>query len=150
MDTPRIQGNQTISGTFGTLWWDGEEVFEIESFEANISFDREDVIIAGNSDVDSKKTAQKGEGTLAVKKVFSRGLSKFIEAVKSGQDVRSQFIGKIQDPDTEGGQAERVSIDNVWFNEFTLMKFEMGEIIDSEYGFGFTPSSVEIIDEITF
>lgn len=150
MNTPAIRGNRTITGTHGTLWWDGEEVFEIESFEATITFDREEVTLAGNLDTDSKVVGQSGEGTFAVKKVFSRGLSRFIEAVKSGQDMRSQLIGKQQDPDTEGGQAERISIGNVWFNDFTLMNFEMGNIVENEYNFGFTPGSVEVIDEITF
>lgn len=148
MNRSRVQGNHTIAGTFGTLWLDGEEIFEVESFEATVTFEREEVTMAGNLDTDSKVVGQTGEGTIAVTKVFSRGLEKFVEMVKSGKDVRSQLIGKIQDPDTRGGQSERISIDNVWFDEFTLMSFEMGDIIEDEYSFGFAPSSIEIIDQI--
>lgn len=148
MNTPRVQGNRTLAGTFGTLWLDGEEIFEIESFEATVTFEREEVTMAGNSDVDSKIVGQSGEGTFTIKKVFSRGLERFVEMVKTGKDVRSQLIGKIQDPDTIGGQAERVSIDNVWFDDFTLMSFEMGDVIEDEYSFGFAPSSIEIVDQI--
>lgn len=150
MKTPIVGGNRIINGTFGTVWLDGEEIFEVESFEAAVTFDREDVTMAGNLDADSKITGQSGEGSFTVKKVFSRGLAKFIQMTKDGKDVRSQLIGKLKDPDTVNGQAERVSIDNVWFNEFTLMQFELGSIIEREFPFGFTPSSVELIDEITF
>lgn len=150
MKTPIVGGNRIINGTFGTIWFDGEEVFEIESFEAKVTFEREGVTFAGSLDEDSKITGQSGEGSFVVKRVFSRGLAKFIQMTKDGKDVRSQLIGKLKDPDTLGGQAERVSINNVWFNEFTLMEFEMGANLETEFPFGFTPSSVELIDEITF
>lgn len=148
MKTSALAGNRTITGTHGTLWVDGEEIFEIESFEATVTFEREDVTMAGNLDTDSKVVGQTGEGSFAVKKVYSRGLDKFIGMIKEGKDVRSQLISKLQDPDTVGGQAERVSIDNVWFNDFVLMQFEMGNLVENEYNFGFAPSSVELIDRI--
>lgn len=150
MKTPIFTGNRILNGTFGTLWLDGEEIFEIESFEAKITFNRESVTMAGNLDEDSKITGQTGEGNFTIKKVFSRGLAKFVQMTKDGKDVRSQLIGKLQDPDTIGGQGERVSIDNVWFDEFTLMAFEVGSPAESEFPFGFTPSSVNMIDEITY
>ena len=150
MKTPVANGKDVINGTFGTLWVDGEEVFELESFNAVTTFNRESVTFAGNLDEESKITGQSGEGSFTVKKVFSRGLAKFIEMSKSGQDVRSQIIGKLQDPDTKNKQAERVSIGNVWFNEFTLLDFEVGNPVESEFPFGFTPSSVDLIDEITY
>lgn len=148
METPRYTGNRVINGTFGTLWLDGEEVFDIESFEAKVTFDRESVTMAGNLDEDSKITGQKGEGNFKVKKIYSRGLAKFIEMTKTGIDVRSEIIGKLSDPDTIYGQSERISIGNVWFDEFTLMEFEMGKKLEREFPFGFTPSSIGMIDEI--
>ena len=92
MKTPIVGGNRIINGTFGTVWLDGEEIFEVESFEAAITFNREDVTMAGNLDTDSKVTGQSGEGSFTVKKVFSRGLAKFIQMTKDGKDVRSQLI----------------------------------------------------------
>lgn len=148
MKTSQVQGKEVMNGTFATLWLDGEEIFEVESCNASITFNRETLTFAGNLDEDSKVVGQAGEGSFVVKKVFSRGLAKMVQMTKDGKDVRSQLISKIQDPDTRGGQAERVSIGNVWFNEFTLIDFEMGSPIENEYPFGFTPSSVNIIDEV--
>lgn len=149
MRTTEATGKEVMNGTFATLWVDGEEVFEVESCNAKITFNREALTFAGNLDEESKITGQTGEGSFVVKKVFSRGLANMIEMTKTGKDVRSQLISKIQDPDTRGNQAERVSIGNLWFNEYTLIDFEMGNPMQSEYPFGFAPSSVELIDEVT-
>lgn len=148
MEAPRYTGNRVINGTFGSLWLDGELVFDIESFEAKVKFEREGVTMAGNLDEDSKIKGQKGEGKFKVKKIYSRGLKKFIEMSKNGQDIRSELIGKLSDPDTIYKQTERISIGNVWFDEFTLMEFELGKKLETEFPFGFTPSSIELIDEI--
>lgn len=142
----KIPGYRQISGSWGQLWWDGELVYEVDSFESKITAEREDVYQAGSLDVDSKITQLKGEGSMKVKKVYSRGLIKLLDAWKKGHDIRSQFIGKLDDPDAYG--SERVVIDNVWFNELTLMQFEMGQKLEREFPFGFTPSTVDFPDLI--
>lgn len=142
----KMSGYRQINGSWGQLWWDGELIYEVESFEAKITANREDVPMAGSLDIDSKITSLKGEGSFKVKKVFSRGIKKLLQAWKEGRDVRSQLIGKLADPDAYG--SERVVINNVWFNEFTLMQFEMGQKLEREFPFGFTPSDVDFPDTI--
>lgn len=51
--------------------------------------------------------------------------------IKKGIDVRIQIISKIEDPDAYG--SERLVIENAWFNELTLQKFENATMIDEEY-----------------
>lgn len=145
---PKIPGFRQISGSFGQIWWDGELVFEVLAFEAKLVPNREDVPQAGTLDVDSKITGLKGEGTLKIKKVFSRGIAKLLNAWKEGRDPRSQLVGKLADPDTKNRRSERVTIDNVWFNELTLMQFEAGQKLESEFPFGFTASDVRFPDTI--
>lgn len=144
----KIPGYRVINGSFGQLWWDGELIFEISSFEAKVTPNREDVLMAGTLDIDSKITNLKGEGTLKIKKVFTRGITSLLESWKKGLDPRSQLIGKLADPDTKNNGRERVVIDNVWFNELTLMEFETGKVLEREFPFGFTPSNVEFPDTI--
>lgn len=144
----KLTGARQINGSFGELWLDGELVVEVESFEAKAIANREDVMMAGSLDVDSKITSLKGEGTMKVKKIYTRGVNKLLESWRDGIDVRSQFIGKLADPDAVGKQSERVIINNVWFNEVTLMQFEQGAKLEREYPFGFTPSDVEFRDTI--
>lgn len=114
----KIRGNNQVNGTWGQVWWNGELVFELESFEAKVTANRETVNIG--MDEDSKLVGLKGEGSMKVKKVFSRGKKKILEAWKKGEDPRSTLVGKLKDPDTVGKQSERVSIGNVWFDELTL------------------------------
>ena len=60
----------------------------------------------------------------------------FRGSLKKGIDVRIQIISKIDDPDAYG--SERLVIENAWFNELTLQKFENAKMIDEEYSGGFT------------
>ncbi|MDQ7096937.1 phage tail tube protein [Desulfosporosinus sp. PR] len=142
----KIRGNNQISGSWGQIWWDGELIFELESFEAKVTAEREDVVIGMNKD--SKLVGLKGEGSIKVKKVFSRGKKNLLEAWKKGQDPRSTLVGKIKDPDTVGNQSERISIGNVWFDELTLMQFESGKKGEEEYKFGFTAEDADFLDTI--
>jgi hypothetical protein len=142
----KIPGYRVINGSFGALWWDGNQVFEVESFELTVTPNREDVNQAGSMDVDSKITSLKGEGKFRVKKVFSRGLTTLLSSWKQGKDPRSQLIGKLADPDSYG--SERVVVDNVWFNQLTLMEFEVNKKLDREFTFGFTASNVSFPDTI--
>jgi Protein of unknown function (DUF2001). len=144
----KIPGYRVINGSYGQLWWDGDLIFEISSFEAKITPSREDVKMAGTLDIDSKITNLKGEGSFKIKKVFSRGITSLLKAWKDGNDPRSQLIGKLADPDTKHEAKERVVIDNVWFNELTLMQFESGKVLEHEFKFGFTPSDVDFPDTI--
>ena len=135
-----IRGNRTISGAYGELWLDNEKVAELKSIEAKITAERADVQLGIS--VDSKITGLKGEGTVTIYKVYTRG-KKILENWSKGKDVRSRIVTSIKDPDSLKGQEERVSIDNVWFNSIDLVKFSKGEIVEEEIPFGFTPSDVK-------
>ena len=141
-----IKGNNQISGTWGQCWWDGTLIVEVKSFEAKVTANREEVQIGMSKD--SKITSLSGEGTFTIKKVYSRGKKKILEAWNKGKDPRSTFVCKLKDPDTPKGQSERVTIDNVWFNELLLQQFEQGTPCEEEYSFGFTPSDASFVDEI--
>lgn len=133
----QIQGYRRISGTHGKLWWDGELIAEIKSFEAKITPNREDVPIAGQMGVDSKIMNYKGEGTIKIDELWARDLKKLAVAFMKGKDPRCQLTAKLDDPDSFG--AITVTLNNVWFNEVTLMNFEVGSgIVSKEIPFGFT------------
>ena len=140
------RGRRRWNGSHGKVWWDNELLFEISKFNGKVTANREDVLI-GNS-VDSKITSLKGDGAFTVKSVINRNVSKFLEAWKSGQDPRTTLVGLIEDPDAVDGQKERVSIDNVWFNELTLMEFEKGKVVEKEFPFGFTPEDASFLETI--
>lgn len=141
----KLKGNRTLSGTYGEVWVDGEKIWEFSKIEAKVTANREDVQL--DLDVDSKITGLKGEFTLTLKKVYSRYNAVF-ESWKKGVDQRSQIITKLADPDAVGGQQERYSIDNCWFNELPLVNMEKGGIIEEEVSGGFTPTDMINLDRI--
>jgi len=114
----RPSAERVMNGKFGMIYWDGEPLYEIDSFEAKVKIDREDIEFAGQMGKDSKMVGWTGEYSFKIKKVYSRGQTKLANAIKSGIDVRSQLIGKVDDPDAFG--SERVVLSNCWFNELHL------------------------------
>lgn len=135
-----LRGNQTMSGAYGVLWLNNNKIMEVEKLESKVIANRVDVQLGLS--VDSKIVGLKGEGTFEVKKVYSRAKEIF-EAWKKGEDKRARIVSKVADPDSPGKQEERVSLDNVWFNELTLASFVKGESIGETFPFGFTPDDAE-------
>ncbi len=132
----KVEGKRLINGTFGSVWWDGELLADIESFEAKITIDREEINMAGSLSKDSKVLGWSGEGTMKLKKVYSRAQKKIAMAIKDGQEVRSKIVAKLADPDAFGTQ--RVVLYNVWFNEVMLMAFEQKAKLEEDIPFGFS------------
>lgn len=143
----KYRGNRRWNGSHGKAWWDGELLFEIVKFEAKVTANREEVI-NGNS-VDSKIVSLKGDISFTLKNVINRNINKYLEAWKNGTDSRASFVGLIEDPDAVDGQKERISIENVWFDEITLMSFEKGKVVEKEYTGGFTPEDSTFIETIS-
>lgn len=139
------RGNQTLAGTWGEVWMNGERVFALQKIEQKVEVNREDVQIG--MDVDSKATGWKGTGTLSIKKAYTHA-KKILEDLAAGKDVRSQIISKLADPDAVGGQIERWSTDNVWWNTIPVISWETGTPVQEEYEFGFTPSDMKNLDAI--
>lgn len=142
----KYNGSNVINGTHGKLWWNGYLIAEIASFEAKITINREDVIIG--LDNDSNMVSLTGEGTMKFTKVYSRGKKAYLEAIKRGEDPRSELMGQLKSPNAIGKQTETCILRNVWANELPLMMFEKGSKIEEEISFGFTPSDSDMPDEI--
>ena len=130
-----LKANKQINGTFGSVWVNGEKWLDVESFEAKVSLNFEDVNMAGDLSTKKKYTGWSGEGTITVKKVYSRGAALIGTAAKTGIMPDITLVGKLEDPDAYG--AERVSISDVTFNEFTLLAFEQKTLATEELPFNF-------------
>jgi len=134
-----------MSGSGGKIWWDGDPIFEIISFEAKVPIDREDVSFAGELVSDSKMTGWSGEYTIKVRKIFSTAQEKFAEAIKSGRDIRTSIFAALDDPDAYG--AERLALYNCWINELPLMNWENKSLGEEEISGGFT--NFKFLDTVT-
>lgn len=150
-------GRRRWSGNFGRVWLvngtTSSLLFEIVSFEAKVTPDREDVIVGQSKD--SKIVSLTGEGTIVIQKVFNRGFKDYLNDIKKGHDVRVKIVATLSDPDMVNAGEERIEIDNVWFNEIDIMHFAKGEVVETEIPFGFTSedcsfvSTVELSDTTT-
>lgn len=146
IEDTKYRGRRRWNGNHGKVWWDGLLLFEISKFEAKVTAEREDVYI-GNSK-DSKITGLAGEGTITIKSVINRNINTYLEEWKNGRDPRANIVALLEDPDAVEGQKERVSINNVWFNELSLMNFEKGQIVEKEFPFGFTPEDSVFVEAV--
>lgn len=141
----QLPANRTINGTFGAVWVNNEKWLDIESFEAKVTISYEDINMAESLGTHRKMTGWEGEGSLTVKKVYSRGANLLADAVKRGEVPDVSIVGKLEDPDAYG--AERVAINGITFNEFTLLAFEQKTNMTEELPFNF--SDYDMIDRIT-
>lgn len=130
------EAKRVVNGTYGRVWVDGELWAEVDSFEAKVTINYEDVNFAGEGATYKKATGWAGEGSMTIKKIYSRVQRKMAESVRRGEYPRCQIVGKVADPDAFG--AERVAINDVTFNEFMLMKFEQKTLGSEEIPFAFS------------
>lgn len=133
-----------INGTYGRVWVDGELWAEVDSFEAKVTINYEDVNFAGEGATFKKAIGWSGEGSMTIKKIYSRVQQKMAAAVRRGEYPRLQIVGKLADPGAFG--AERVALYDVTVNEFSLLKFEQKTLGSEEVPFAF--SDYEAIDLI--
>ena len=140
------RGRRRWSGNHGMVWLGNNKIFEHKSFEAKVVFNRETVII-GNSE-DSKVTSIAGEGEIVIINVINRGFSEYLEEQKAGRDPRFTIVAKHEDPDMLNAGKERIMIDNVTFDELTLMQFEKGAVRETTIPFKFTPEDANYIETV--
>ncbi|MGL4998263.1 MAG: phage tail tube protein, partial [Cetobacterium sp.] len=107
----RLRGNEILTGSYGQMWIDNQKVAEFKEVEAKVTADREDVIIGISKD--SKIVSLSGTGSFTLEKVYTRANDVLKDWVK-GKDKRVKLTFKLEDPDSVGGQIERVTLDNVW------------------------------------
>ena len=141
----KIRSNKQINGTFGSVWVNNEKWLDVDAFEAKVTISYEDVNMSEDLATHKKMTGWAGEGSLTVKKVYSRGAALLANAVKTGVLPEINLVGKLADPDAFG--SERVAINDVTFNEFMLMKFEQKALGTEELPFNF--ADYDPIDLIT-
>jgi hypothetical protein len=125
-----------INGTHGTVWVDGELWMEVESFEAKLTPQYEDINNANSMATHKKLIGWTGEGTMNIRKIYSRMQNKVSQDLKRGITTRSSIVSKLADPDSNG--TERVVLYDVTFNEIMLAKFEQKTVVKEDIPFAFS------------
>ena len=131
-----MNASKQINGTYGTVWVDGELWADAQAFEAKISVSYEEQHFANSPATHRKGTGWNGEGSITIKKVYSRVQRKMLDKLKKGIFPRFTIAGKLADPEAYG--TERVVINDVTINEVMLMKFEQKALLTEEIPFNFS------------
>ena len=92
------------SGTWGSLWIDGEQVAECYGCQAKISKTKESVPRCRAMMEDSKLVSTKGTGSIRIYNATSRLIELEGEALKTGKDLRHTIISNLDDPDNPNNQ----------------------------------------------
>lgn len=129
------KAERVINGTHGAIWINGQKLAELDTFEAKITLEYEDVRFAEDTGTYRKFMGWTGEGSIGLKKVFSRGALLLGQAVKNGRMPEIEITTKLADPGSYG--VERTSLSSVTFNEFLLAKLGQRELLTEELSFAF-------------
>ncbi|SFB62587.1 Phage tail tube protein [Cohnella sp. OV330] len=138
------EAKRIINGVYGRVWVGGELWAEVDKFEAKVSVNYEDVSFAGSGATFKKATGWTGEGSMTVKKIYSRVQRAMADSVRKGIYPRFEIMGAVNDPDAYGG--ERVALHDVTIGEFFLLQFETKKLGSEEIPFAF--SDYEMVDKI--
>ena len=117
------------SGTFGSMWLDGELACETKGLTVKIAKTKNDVPRCGTPVTGHKVMAVAITGTVTLYNATSRLIRAEGEAIKQGRDVRHVIVSKLDDPDNPNPQ--RIQVTGVSFDDLTLAQWEaaqMGEI----------------------
>ncbi len=140
-----LQANRTLSGSFAEVWVDGARIAELSQLTLTVKVQREKVQLG--MDVDSKITGYSGEGTMALKQVYTR-FFEVLEQAKKGVDKRCTITTALKDPDAADGGEERYSVDNVAFTELPFLNYKVGEVNQQKLPFTFRPSDLQCLERI--
>ena len=123
------------SGTWGSLWLDGEQVAECYGCQIKLTKTKEDVARCRTLVAGKKLTGISGTGTVRIYNATSRLIQAEAQALKNGQDLRHTLISNLDDPDNPNNQ--RISVTGVSFDDLTLADWEAAKLGQLEAPFTF-------------
>ena len=137
-----LDSAQVRSGTWGSLWLDGEQVAECYGFQAKVNKTKEDVARCRTLVAGKKLTGVSITGTVRIYNATSRLLEAEGAAISAGTDLRHTIISNLDDPDNPNNQ--RIVCKGVSFDDLTLADWEAAKLGPIEAPF--TAESYEILD----
>ena len=126
---------KVMNGKGGAAWFNGKKLATLQSVEAKVTGDFEDVNVCDDPATYSLYNGWKGEGSLTYLKVDSDVVKLLSEAYKSGVMPEITLVTRLQSPGSSA--SERVSYSGVTVTEFMLAKFEKKTNVEEEIPFKF-------------
>lgn len=131
----KFRPEQTLNGTWGEIWIDGQYMAEVTSFKAEVTI-KKTAITQCQSLVDGQKvTGLELKGEVKMHKVNSFLVKKISAMIKKGKTPTCTIISNIDDPDSVG--AEKVACYGCVFDKLTLADWEAGKNLEESNSFTF-------------
>lgn len=134
--------NIAILGTNGKLYVNGVRYAHIKSFELKATMNYEEVDVNGNLAKQYVYTGYALSGTMTLHKINSHNANLVKDGMKTGVMPDIKFVASVNDPNFDG--QDRIEVENVTFDEVTLLAFENGAI--GEESVPFKAGSYNYID----
>lgn len=143
-----FEESQVVSGSFGKVYLNGNEMGELSEFECKLKFDSKDVILYGGQK-GKKNTGSSLELKIKFQKVYSYELD-ILKNIKNGKlNVSVDINVQLDDPEALG--AEAISIKGAKFTgDIDILSFKRGELVDRELSLSALPKNIDILEEIQF
>ncbi len=132
---PEFNPNHIMHGNGGAAWWNGKKLTTLQSVEAKVTGDFEDINDCGDPATYKVYNGYAGEGTLTVLKIDSEILIQMAEAFRTGVMPEITVITAQTQKGTN--KVERVAYSDVTVDEFMLAKFEKKAKTEQEIPFKF-------------
>ena len=136
--------NHIMHGNGGTAWWNGKKLSTLQSVEAKVTGDFEDINVCGDPATYSVYNGYSGEGTLTVLKIDSDVLVEMAEAYRTG--IMPDITVVTAQTQKGTNRVERVAYSDITVNEFMLAKFEKKTKTELEIPFKF--GNFEVLEHL--
>lgn len=137
-----LESKLVRSGTWGSLWLDGEQVSECYGCQVKFNKTKEDVARCGALMAGKKLTGVSITGTVKIYNSTSRLIEAEAAAIAAGKDLRHTIISNLDDPDNPRNQ--RIAVKGVSFDDLTLADWEASKLGTIEAPF--TAEDFEVLD----
>ena len=127
--------NRVMHGNGGAAWWNGRKLATLQSVEAKVTGDFEEINVCGDPATYQIYNGYAGEGTLVWLKTDSEVMKELAAAYQDGVMPEITIITALKQKGTN--KVERVAYSDVTVTEFMLAKFEKKAKTEEEVPFKF-------------
>lgn len=127
--------NRVLHSNQGNMWFNGKRLSTLQSVEAKVTGDFEEVNNCGDPATYRIYNGYSGEGSFTVLKIDSDVLKLMADAFKTGEMPTMTIITALEQKGTN--KVERVAYSDVTIDEMYLAKFEKKSKIEEEVPFKF-------------
>lgn len=129
---------ETVNGSFGKLYEDGEWLINVKSIEANVEINYEEVHRSGTRQVGWKAMNHLGTGTIGAYTTtydFIRRIGQITDDTKPAFVTQLDF--RLEDPENPELNGQWISLKGVQFQNLPLIATEVNTISEHELQFTF-------------